>query len=213
MMSKARGKFITVEGGEGAGKSTNIDVIKTYLEEQGIDYVQTREPGGTLIAEKMRRLLLDKHDETMNPLAELLLVFAARAQHIASLIKPSLDSGDWVLCDRFTDATYAYQGCGRKLNSELVGQLETLVQRELRPDLTIILDMEPRVGLERASQRGDLDRFEIEKLEFFDRVRSCYLDIAQAEPERCVVINAEEDFPTVRRAVLAALHQRLGGAD
>ena len=210
MISNDRGKFITFEGGEGVGKSTNIEVVKSYLAERKIDFIHTREPGGTVISEEIRQVLLHKHDETMDPLAELLLIFAARTQHLSALIEPALESGRWVLCDRFTDATYAYQGAGRQLPIELIGKLETMVQGELRPDLTIILDVDPRVGLERARRRGEPDRFEEEVPAFFNAVRSCYLDIAKAEPGRCAVINAGGERAVVRRELLGVLHERLG---
>ena len=151
---RQEGLFITVEGVEGAGKSTNIKVIEEFLSEKNVDYILTREPGGTLLAEKIRDLLLRHHEEEMEATTELLLIFAARAQHLNTTIKPKLSEGKWVLCDRFTDATYAYQGAGRGCESKLIGQLETLVQGSLRPDLTVIFDLDPRVGLERARERG-----------------------------------------------------------
>lgn len=209
MIEKKRGMFITVEGGEGVGKSTNIGVVKNYLDEHGIDYVLTREPGGTLIAEKIRNLILDSQDENFDPVCELLLIFAARAQHINQLILPALNTGQWVLCDRFTDATYAYQGGGRKLDSALIARLEDLVQKELRPDLTLILDLDPAVGLQRARDRGDLDRIEQEQIAFFESVRQCYLDIAAREPNRCEVIDAGMSRAEVKQKLIAVLDQRL----
>lgn len=204
-MTKQRGKFITVEGGEGVGKSTNIAAIKSFLEARNISYIQTREPGGTAIAEKIRQLLLDKHDEKMDSTAELLLVFAARAQHLQELIVPALNEGNWILCDRFTDATYAYQGAGRNLDTSLISKLESIVQNELRPDLTVILDLDPHIGLERAKERGELDRFELEQQEFFEKVRSCYLEIAEANPKRCIVIDASKDIDQVKESLLIEL--------
>lgn len=212
-MAGSPGKFITVEGGEGVGKSTNIDAIKCYLDSKGIEYLHTREPGGTLLAEKIRDLLLEKHEEGMDATTELLLMFAARAQHLNTLIKPALAAGTWVLCDRFTDATYAYQGAGRQLGFELIAKLEDLVQGDLRPDLTIILDLDPEVGLQRARNRGELDRFEIEELEFFKAVRSCYLQIAESEPERCAVIDASQDLDSVKNSLLQTLATRLGNTN
>lgn len=200
-----RGKFITVEGGEGVGKSTNIDVIKSFLEDRNIPFIQTREPGGTPVAEKIRQLLLDNHSEPVDSTAELLLMFAARSQHLKTLIEPALEKGTWVLCDRFTDATYAYQGAGRQLGSELIGRLEDIVQGSLRPDLTVILDLDPKVGLQRASERGDLDRIEQEQVEFFNAVRACYLSIAENNPERCVVIDASAERAQVKSDLLSAL--------
>lgn len=208
-MTSRRGLFITVEGGEGVGKSTNIDVIKSYLDAHGISYILTREPGGTLIAEKIRQLLLDSQEEDFDPACELLLVFAARAQHLNQLIKPTLEKGTWVLCDRFTDATYAYQGAGRKLDKTLIASLEQLVQKELRPDLTVILDLDPEIGLQRARERGELDRIEQEAMEFFQSVRECYLQIASDDPERCVVIDASASVEEVSKQLRAALEARL----
>ena len=200
-----RGKFITVEGGEGVGKSTNIDVIKSFLEDRNIPFIQTREPGGTPVAEKIRQLLLDNHSEPVDSTAELLLMFAARSQHLKTLIEPALEKGTWVLCDRFTDATYAYQGAGRQLGSELIGRLEDIVQGSLRPDLTVILDLDPKIGLQRASERGDLDRIEQEKVEFFNAVRACYLAIAENNSERCIVIDASAERDQVKSDLLSAL--------
>ena len=169
-MQKPRGLFITIEGVEGGGKSTNIDVIKRYLTDKKIDFVVTREPGGTFLAEKIRELLVKTHiEENLSDLSELLLIFASRAQHLEKLIKPTLAKGTWVICDRFTDATYAYQGGGRGLDQRKISLLEKLVQEDLRPDLTVILDLNPQVGLERAKRRGELDRFENEDMDFFKK--------------------------------------------
>lgn len=206
-----KGMFITVEGGEGVGKSTNINTIKNFLEQNEIDFIHTREPGGTLIAEKIRDVLLQEHDEQFDSTAELLLMFAARAQHLNTRIKPALDDGLWVLCDRFTDATYAYQGGGRNLDSSLIEQLESLVQGELRPDLTLILDLDPEAGLDRARMRGELDRIEQEQLQFFVDVRKTYLEIADREPDRCAVIDASKDMDEVKASVEQVLLDRLGG--
>ena len=209
MMTTSRGLFLTLEGAEGVGKSTNIEFITEYLGQQGIDYVLTREPGGTILAEKIRDLLLAVHEESMSELTELLLVFSARAQHLEKVIKPALAAGKWVVCDRFTDATFAYQGCGRGLSMDTIGQLQSLVQGELRPDLTIILDLDPEIGMARASNRGELDRFELEKQSFFRNVRQGYLDIAKAEPERCIVIDASKSLADVKQDLLAALEHGL----
>ena len=206
---KQQGIFITVEGGEGVGKSTNIETIETFLRDNNIDYVLTREPGGTLIAEKIRGLLLELQDENFDPTCELLLMFAARAQHLNEFIKPALAQGKWVLCDRFTDATYAYQGAGRKLDTKLIEKLENLVQGELRPDLTIILDLDPVIGLQRARDRGELDRFEIEQMDFFNAVRQCYLDIASSQPQRCVIIDAAAELEQVKQSLIQTLQNRL----
>jgi len=208
-MTNKRGLFLTLEGAEGVGKSTNIEYITQYLERRGIEYVLTREPGGTALAEKIRDLLLAVHEEPMSELTELLLVFAARAQHLDKVIQPALSKGKWVVCDRFTDATFAYQGAGRGLSVETISQLQLLVQGELRPDLTLILDLDPEIGLARASNRGELDRFELEQQSFFRHVRQGYLDIAEAEPERCKVIDASKPLTDVKLDLLAALEQGL----
>ena len=205
----SRGKFISIEGVEGAGKSTNIEAIKQYLVGKEIDFVVTREPGGTVLAEKIRRLLLHVSDDAPAELTELLLIFAARAQHIEKVIQPALENGRSVVCDRFTDATYAYQGGGRGLKTSVIAELESMVQGELRPDLTIILDLDPEAGLVRAKERGELDRFETEKDEFFEKVRSAYLDIATSNPDRCFVINAGQSIEQVRADIINLLDKRL----
>ena len=208
-MSDKRGLFLTLEGAEGVGKSTNISFITEYLEQRGIEYVLTREPGGTQLAERIRDLLLAVHEESMSELTELLLVFAARAQHLDKIIEPALATGKWVVCDRFTDATFAYQGAGRGLSMETIDQLQSMVQGDLRPDLTIILDLDPEIGMQRASNRGELDRFEREQQSFFRHVRQGYLDIAQAEPDRCTVIDASKALEDVKRNLLTVIEQRL----
>ena len=204
-----RGKFITIEGIEGVGKSTNIEAIKKELDAHDISYVLTREPGGTLLAEKIRDLLLKESDEAPVELSELLLVFAARAQHLKKIIIPALNRGDWVICDRFTDATYAYQGGGRGLSTSVISELESLVQGELRPDFTIILDLDPDIGLGRARNRGELDRFENEEKIFFGKVRRAYLDIAVQFPDRCYVVNAANDIDQVSTDILTELRNRI----
>ena len=173
------GKFITVEGIEGVGKSTNIEFIHRQLLAAGREVVLTREPGGTPLAEAIRELLLDPEYTGMDTHCELQLVFAARAEHLARVIRPALAQGKWVLCDRFTDATYAYQGGGRGIDTGIIASLETLVQGGFRPDLTLLLDVPVAVGLSRAGKRGTLDRFEQEQVEFFERVRLCYLEMAR----------------------------------
>lgn len=209
-MIRSKGaRFVTVEGVEGVGKTTNIRFITQCLDSAGVNYILTREPGGTVVAESIRHLLLAKQEENLCELTELLLVFAARAQHIKKVIEPALESGTWVICDRFTDATYAYQGGGRGLSMSVIAQLETLVQRDLRPDVTYILDLPPATGLQRATQRGELDRFELEKLEFFDRVRATYLDRAGHEPERCIVINADAALEVVQSDIRRHLEELL----
>lgn len=193
--------LITVEGIEGVGKTTNINYIQSLLEELGIQVVLTREPGGTELAEQIREILLQRRSEPMADMTELLLVFAARSQHLAQCIKPALASGHWVLCDRFTDATYAYQGAGRGLDRDVIATLETLVQGNLRPDLTLILDIEPELGLSRAYKRGEPDRFEREAIEFFARVRAGYLHQAALYPERYLIIDASGTLAEVQSRI------------
>lgn len=199
------GRFITIEGSEGAGKSTAQTFLADKLTAQGISVLQTREPGGTPLAEAIRRNLLSVDEEAPVEMAELLLVFAARAQHLAKVIEPALEQGKWVLCDRFTDATYAYQGTGRGLSAELIGKLEVLVQGDRRPDTVILLDMPPQIGLARARARGALDRFEQEEQAFFERVRQGYLKRAAAFPDRYVVVDATQELNEVQRSLEAVM--------
>lgn len=201
----APGKFIVVEGMEGCGKTTNLQFVYDFLIDQKIAVVTTREPGGTPLAEEVRNLLLANREEKVTEEAELLLVFAARAQHLIQKIKPSIVEGKWVLCDRFTDATYAYQGGGRGLSQSTIGVLEELVQKKLRPDLVLILDVSVEKGLERAGNRGTLDRFEREKADFFERVRSVYLQRAAADPQRYKVIDADCSIEEVQQQLHHAL--------
>lgn len=184
-----KGKFITVEGSEGAGKSTNIRYIQDYLKQKRIPFILTREPGGTPVAEKIRDLLLDKANTSLCDDAELLLMFAARAQHLNELIIPALEEGKWVISDRFTDASYAYQGGGRGLSWQKIAQLEQWVQGDLRPDATILLDIPVDKGMERVRQRGETDRFEQEQLSFFNRIRDAYLKLARDNPDRFHIVN------------------------
>jgi dTMP kinase len=197
-----RGKFITLEGGEGVGKTTNLVFIRDYLQQHNISVVVTREPGGTALAEKIRHLLLDKGSEIISEHAELLLIFAARAQHIKHVIEPALAQGNWVLCDRFTDATYAYQGGGRNMRNSTIEWLENLVQGNLKPDLTILLDAPVDIGIERAKVRGVFDRFESEEISFFERVRRAYLLQAELHPERIKLIQANLPLGDVQRALI-----------
>ena len=199
------GLFITLEGPEGAGKSTNRDYLAARLREQGLDVVLTREPGGTPLAERIREVLLAPGEEQMNPDTELLLVFAARAQHLAEVIRPALARGAVVICDRFTDSTYAYQGGGRGLSLERIATLETFVQGDLRPDLTLLFDLPVEVGMARASARGRLDRFELEGQAFFDAVRSAFLQRAKAEPTRYYLLDAAQPLSQVQQAIDALL--------
>ena len=185
-----KGKFLTIEGGDGAGKSTNMEFICSKLATAGIDVVVTREPGGTSIGEELRELLIKPRDQGVDPIAELLMIFAARAQHISELIVPALERGSWVVSDRFTDASYAYQGAGREVGETAVSILENLVQGELRPDMTLILDLPVDIGMERAGKRAKLDRFELEQRSFFERVRSCYLERSDSDSSRYRLIDA-----------------------
>lgn len=204
-----KGKFITIEGTEGVGKSTNIAFIQDWLVKRGIDVVMTREPGGTPLAEELRQILLAKRDEAFDPAAELLLIFAARAQHLAQVILPALSRGAWVVSDRFTDATYAYQGFGRGLNLETIETLENLVQGTLRPDLTLVLDIEVELGLARASARAELDRFESEKVEFFERVRAGYQKRAEQNPQRYARVDAGQPLEKVQQDIERVLKSLL----
>ena len=201
-----RGKFLTIEGTEGVGKSTNLAFVRDWLQAKGIEVVVTREPGGTPLAEEIRSLLLAKRDESVDETAELLLVFAARAQHIAQVIQPALARGAWVLSDRFTDATFAYQGGGRGLSTETIAQLEQLVQGDLRPDLTLILDIDVELGLNRARQRGELDRFESETMVFFQRVRSAYRARAEQAPSRYALVDAGQELVAVQADIAIVLN-------
>jgi dTMP kinase len=184
------GRFITLEGSEGCGKSTNLEYIRGWLERTGKAVVVSREPGGTPLGEAIRGLLLDHRNGEMCDDTELLLMFAARAQHLHEVVRPAVAGGKWVLCDRFTDATYAYQGGGRGISMERIATLERWVQGELRPDLTILLDIPVEEGLVRASGRSEPDRFEREQAAFFERVRRTYLDRAASEPQRFRVVDA-----------------------
>lgn len=205
------GKFITVEGVEGVGKTTNMTFIKQWLDQQNIDHITTREPGGTPLAESIRELLLSPRSEVVNENTELLLMFAARAQHLAEVIIPALEKGQWVLCDRFTDATYAYQGGGRGVAMEKIALLENLVQGELRPDLTLVLDLTVSQGLERARNRSTPDRFEQEKLVFFEKVRACYLSRVKAVPEQYRVIDASQNLDKVQSDIQNILARFVDG--
>lgn len=205
MSTSVNGKFITIEGIEGAGKSSQLAHARECLAAAGKPVLVTREPGGTALAEAVRELLLGHGHDGMSDETELLLMFAARSDHLARQIWPALAEGTWVLCDRFTDATYAYQGGGRGVATETVAELERLVQKDFRPDLTLILDVPVAVGLARAGQRSDPDRFERETERFFERVRSTYLARAEAQPQRCRVIDASGTLDEVRAAVKGAL--------
>lgn len=191
------GLFITFEGGEGVGKSTALNFLQNYLAAADIPLVVTREPGGTPLGEEIRQVLLSVRDSHVDPLAELLLMFAARSQHLQEKIRPALNEGLWVLCDRFTDASYAYQAGGRRLPTLWVQQLEQLVQGDLRPDCTLLLDAPVETGIERARGRGELDRFEREQRDFFQRVRDTYLRLARESSGRYRIVDASQPLEAV----------------
>ena len=201
-----RGRLITLEGVEGVGKSTVLPVVKNFLTERGVEVLHTREPGGTELGEQLRDVLLNT-DQEIVPDAELLLMFAARAQHAEKVIKPALKNGLWVLCDRFTDASFAYQGGGRQLGAERVGIIEKWVLGNLNADLTLLLDASRETSLERTKKRRELDRIETEGDDFFERVRLTYLERAQAYPGRIKIIDANPDFETVSASICSQLAQ------
>ncbi len=202
----ATGCFITVEGGEGAGKTTQIGFIRDDLQRRGLPVIVTREPGGTALGEEIRTLLLSHRDDGMALATETLLMFAARAEHLERVIRPALAAGHWVLCDRFTDATYAYQGGGRGIPPAQIAILEQWVQNDLRPDLTLLLDVPVEIGLQRARQRSAADRFEREDQTFFERVRTAYLQRARQYPDRYRIVDAHYPLEQVR----AGIEQTLG---
>ena len=212
---KQRGRFITLEGGEGVGKSTNLQWVVEWLKQQGLTVISTREPGGTPRAEAIRELLLDPAPtEPLSSDAELLLMFAARAQHLNEKILPALEQGAWVVCDRFTDATYAYQGGGRGINVERIATLERFVQHDLQPDLTLLLDMPAEAGAQRVTSRlsqsgGERDRFEREQQGFFSAVRDAYLQRAQQTPQRFAVIDADQSLEAVQASIERVLAERV----
>ena len=212
-MPAARGRFITIEGGEGAGKSTQVDLLVAALDRAGIAAQRTREPGGSEGAEAIRRLLLEGADERWDAIAETLLFYAARREHVTRLITPALDRGTWVVCDRFADSTIAYQGYGRGLPLAELQALHRFALGDFAPDLTLILDLPVAEGLARAARRsGNTDRFERLDHAFHERLRQGFHQIAAADPQRCVVIDASGDVETVHRAVLGAVVERLGVA-
>lgn len=206
-MSDYTGKFITLEGIEGVGKTTNRAYIRSLLEQTGKPCVETREPGGTPLGEALRELLLEHKHDGMSADAELLMMFAARAEHLHKVILPALVSGHNVLCDRFTEATYAYQGGGRGLNDNKISDLEQWVQGELRPDLTIILDAPVATGRQRAGQRSAPDRIEKEQNDFFERVRRSYLEQARQYPDRIAVVDASVEIEQVQDQILQLMKQ------
>ncbi|MFV1984598.1 MAG: dTMP kinase [Thiohalomonadales bacterium] len=196
-----RGKFITIEGGEGVGKTTNMEYIENYLNNKNINLIVTREPGGTELGETLREIMLDPTQDKICADTELMLMFAARAQHLFQKIIPALKDGTWVLCDRFTDATYAYQGGGRGIELSRIEILENWVQGQLRPDLTILFDMPVELGIARAASRSDPDRFEREKLDFFERVRTTYRERAQQNTPQYKIIDAGKNLNEVQNQI------------
>jgi dTMP kinase len=198
-------RFITLEGLEGAGKSSRAVELKAFLEALGKRVLLTREPGGTPLGERLRDVLLAPADTPMAPLTELLLMFAARSEHLTRVILPALEAGQWVVCDRYVDASYAYQGGGRRLGTAPVAALEALLPDRARPDLTLLLDLPVEIGLARASRRGAADRFEREALDFHQRVRDAYLDRARQAPQRYCVIDASRPSDEVQAAVEQAV--------
>jgi dTMP kinase len=210
-MSASPGRFLTFEGIEGVGKTTQMARLSDRLRERGIAHVVTREPGGTPLAERIRDMVLNARDESLPGTAELLLMFAARAVHLENFIEPNLRAGRWVLCDRFTDATFAYQGGGRRLDAQGIRQLEAMVQGARRPDLTLLLDAPVHDALQRAARRNAgavADRFENERAEFFERVRDAYLDRARAEPARIATIDAARSAEQVAAHIFKLLEER-----
>ena len=203
------GFFLTIEGCEGAGKSTAVNLIKEWMSEKGIEFTETREPGGTRVAEDIRGILLSHHGEALSDTTELLLMFAARSQNLFHNIEPGMKADKVVICDRFTDATYAYQGGGRGLDQQQIATLENLVQGERRPDMTLLMDVDPEVGMARARGRGELDRIEQEKMDFFERVRDEYLSRSRMFPQQYEVINAGDSLESVKQQILSVLERRL----
>ncbi len=195
------GKFITVEGIEGVGKSTNVAFLREAIEKRGYEVLTTREPGGTPMAERIREMLIEHGDEPVPDITELLLMFASRSLHVNNVIQPALAAGTWVICDRFTDASRAYQGGGRGFPQEDINRLAEWVHGDLRPNLTILLDAPVETGMSRAGRRGSPDRIEIERVDFFERVRECYLSLAEGDPERFAVIDASRDIDAVRVSI------------
>jgi dTMP kinase len=209
MMDIPAGKFISLEGIEGVGKTTHLHFIVNYLHTQNRPVLATREPGGTLLADEIRHFLLADHGEIICPDSELLLMFAARAQHIARVIKPALEGHKWVICDRFTDASYAYQGAGRGLGAEKIALLENLVQGNLRPDLTILFDAPLNIAFERMKQRGKIDRFESENILFFERVQNAYLALAKQHPDRIHIISTDCSVEETQFEIIKVLDRLL----
>ena len=204
-----KGLFITLEGIEGAGKSTVVDFIEDFLTKEGHDVIKTREPGGTVIGEQIREILLKNENYTLTYDTELLLVFSARAQHIQEVILPALSLGKIILCDRFTDASYAYQGGGRGIDASRINLLEKWVQGDLRPNLTLLFDLDVSIGMQRTKKRSDADRFEQEEINFFEKIRNTYLERAKNEPQRFRIINSASSLENVKEQIVTILKDYL----
>ena len=204
-----KGLFVTLEGIEGAGKSTVVDFIEDFLTKEGHVVIKTREPGGTVIGEQIREILLKNENSTLTYDTELLLVFSARAQHIQEVILPALSSGKTILCDRFTDASYAYQGGGRGIDASRINLLEKWVQGDLRPNLTLLFDLDVSIGMQRTKKRSDADRFEQEEINFFEKIRNTYLERAKNEPQRFRIINSALSLENVKEQIVTILKDYL----
>ncbi len=203
-----KGRFITFEGGEGAGKSTQLEILHQHLIAQGFNVIRTREPGGVESSEKLRKLLLSQTNDDWDPISELLLHFAARREHLEKLIKPALNQGSWVLCDRFIDSTIAYQGYGNGIDISFIRDLHISIQQNIYPDLTLIFDLPPEVGLSRVEQRGTRDRYELMDLAFHAKLRNGFRTIGELEPDRCVIINAEKNIDEIKAEILEVLKKK-----
>ena len=206
-----KGSFISFEGIEGSGKSTQLNFTLEYLQAKNIEVIQTREPGGTLVGEKIREVLLDNQLPSMYMDTELMLMFAARVEHVRKVIQPALDAGKWVVCDRFYDATYAYQGYGRDIDLTRIDVLKDFSIGSLSPDLTLLLDVSLEVSMERVTKRGNKDRFENEKIDFYKKVRDGYSQIAKNNPSRVVTIDANQSIDEVQHAIRIQLDELLNG--
>jgi dTMP kinase len=208
-MSTSKGMFISLEGSEGVGKTTSLKFVQNYIESLGHKVLLTREPGGTPMAEELRNILLSEREEKVETDTELLLMFAARCQHVNQIIKPALEQGTWVICDRFVDASYAYQGGGRNIGFSRIQQLEDWCLGGFKPDLTLLLDMSVEEGIARTKKRGKADRFEIEKMAFYEKIRAAYLQRAEQDPQRINVIDAAPDISQVQASLKTVLEQAL----
>jgi len=206
-MTQTKGKFLTLEGSEGVGKTTSLKFIREYIESLGHQVLITREPGGTPMAEELRNILLAEREEKVEANTELLLMFASRCQHVSQVIKPALEAGTWVICDRFVDASYAYQGGGRDLGFSRIEQLEKWCLGEFKPDLTLLLDMSVEEGLARTKKRGKADRFETEKMAFYERIRTAYLKRAKDDPRRVHVVDATPPISEVQASLKSILEK------